>query len=163
MKIMADEKRETANVRLFKTLEKVEANLHEEFGFSTKRQKEFDALYSLCREESNNDHFHAPGYTASANQSVFNEIWQERKRQNEKWGEQNHHPFIWLSILGEEVGECHEACLEVEFGGKPEQRPLEEWKQLRLEEWKQLRKELIQVAAVAEAIVESLDRNQLSD
>jgi len=23
----------------------------------------------------------------------------ERKRQDEKWGEQNHHPYVWLAIL----------------------------------------------------------------
>lgn len=29
----------------------------------------------------------------------------ERKRQDKKWGEQNHSPLLWLSIIGEEFGE----------------------------------------------------------
>ena len=64
----------------------------------------------------------------------------ERREQDKKFGEQNHEIHKWLSILGEEVGECHKAALE---SNKPE-----------------LRKELIQVAAVAQAIIESMDRNK---
>ena len=75
---------------------------------------------------------------------ILNEVRQERKRQDEKWGEQNHNPADWLMILSEEVGEASKAALEAKFvhddGG------------LRY------RKELIQVAAVAVAMVESLDR-----
>ena len=64
----------------------------------------------------------------------------ERRDQDKKFGIQNHEIHKWLSILGEEVGECHKAALE---SNKPE-----------------LRKELIQVAAVAQAIIESMDRNK---
>ena len=63
----------------------------------------------------------------------------ERHRQDDKFGEQNHEIHKWLSILGEEVGECHKAGLE----GKHYE----------------LREELIQVAAVVHAIIESMDRN----
>ena len=64
----------------------------------------------------------------------------ERRRQDEKWGIQNHEIHKWLSILGEEVGECHKAALENNIV--------------------ELRKELIQVAAVSQAIIESMDRNK---
>lgn len=101
------------------------------------------------KEKLKGGHFHPAGYVAHANQRVFNEIWFERGRQNDKWGEQNHHPFIWLAILGEEVGEANKACVEAEFGGYTK------------EQWLELREELIQIAAVAEAFIESLDRNEL--
>lgn len=81
--------------------------------------------------------------------NVLVEVADERKNQDSKWGEQNHHPYLWLAILGEEVGECSKAALEAEFdipcGAKINYSDLGE--------------ELIQVAAVAVAIVESLDRN----
>jgi NTP pyrophosphatase (non-canonical NTP hydrolase) len=62
----------------------------------------------------------------------------ERKRQDEKWGEQNHGDLYWLGILMEEVGELAQAVIE----GK------------RLER----NAELIPVAAVAVAWRECLDR-----
>ena len=77
---------------------------------------------------------------------VYSEIALERIRQESKWGEQNHHPMIWLSILGEEYGEACEAANEAYFPGKLNG------------EWGNYREELIQVAAVAIAMVESLDR-----
>lgn len=69
----------------------------------------------------------------------------ERERQEQKWGEQNHDPFTYLTILCEEVGECSNAALETRFGNA------------NIDD---LRTELIQVAAVAMAIVECLDRNK---
>ena len=75
---------------------------------------------------------------------VLYEVEDERKRQNEKWGEQNHHPFHFLAILGEEVGEANQAALKsYSEGGN----------------WDAYRAELIQVAAVAVAMVECYDRN----
>ncbi len=50
--------------------------------------------------------------------TVINNIFQERKRQNAKWGEQNHDDYRWLAILTEEVGELAQAVLHDEFGGK---------------------------------------------
>lgn len=78
---------------------------------------------------------------------VIGDVIQERIRQEEKWGEQNHDPFIYLTILMEEVGETAQAALETRFGGK--HGGLEN-----------LRQEAIQTAAVAMAIVECLDRNK---
>ncbi len=74
---------------------------------------------------------------------IFDEVIQERKRQDEKWGEQNHDPITYGSILIEEVGEFAEASLHLKFGGP---------------EWRNVRTEAIHVAAVAIAIIECLDR-----
>ena len=68
----------------------------------------------------------------------------ERARQDAMWGVQDHHPAIWMMILGEEVGEANKAAIENRCG-----HPLSEY-----------RKELIQVAAVAVAAVECLDRGE---
>lgn len=80
------------------------------------------------------------------------DVLQERIRQIKKWGQQNHHPLEWLAILGEEVGEANKAAVEAHF---PSNRTPEDWAQYR--------KELIEVAAVAVAAVESLDRNGAPD
>jgi hypothetical protein len=47
---------------------------------------------------------------------IFHEIKREREKQNAKWGEQGHHPFVWFTILGEEIGEACEASLKWKFG-----------------------------------------------
>lgn len=69
---------------------------------------------------------------------VIDEIIKERNKQDEKWGKQNHHPYKWLAILGEEVGESNKAVLENSLLG--------------------YRDEMVQIAAVAIAAVECLDR-----
>lgn len=70
----------------------------------------------------------------------------ERARQDEKWGEQNHEDETWLAILMEEVGELAEAILHRRFGGgKASHR----------------NKELVQVAAVAIAWMECIERREL--
>jgi NTP pyrophosphatase (non-canonical NTP hydrolase) len=78
---------------------------------------------------------------------VIEEIFDERERQDEKWGEQNHSIMTWLAILSEEVGEAAQAALHIHFPGG-------------YLTGDNLRDELIQVAAVACAMVESLDRNR---
>lgn len=77
--------------------------------------------------------------------AVLAEILKERGRQDDKWGEQNHDPFLWMAILAEEVGELAQAVLQAKFGGKT---------------LADARKEAIQVAAVAVAIIECLDRGK---
>jgi hypothetical protein len=74
-------------------------------------------------------------------------ILQERLAQDAKWGEQNHDPFLYLTILGEEYGELCNAALETRFGG--DNGGLDN-----------LRTEAVQTAAVAMAVVECLDRRQ---
>lgn len=77
------------------------------------------------------------------------EVELERARQDAKWGEQNHAPLVWLPILGEEFGEVCEALNQWNFC-----RDLDKAQAAR----KQYRTELIEVAAVAVAAVEALDR-----
>ena len=76
---------------------------------------------------------------------VMVDIIRERGRQDAKWGEQNHDPFLYLSVLMEEVGEFAQAALHTRYGGDKADG---------------LRNEAIQVAAVAMAMVECLDRNK---
>ncbi len=40
------------------------------------------------------------------------QVLDERNRQDQLWGEQNHDPFTYLAILGEEVGEANKAALD---------------------------------------------------
>src|SRR5690606_11589461 len=85
-------------------------------------------------------------YTAQdiANRSIaLSDVDDERDEQDKKWGEQNHLPVVWMSILGEEFGEACQEANRVVFGGKSTS---------------DLRHELIQVAAVAVAAVEYIDR-----
>lgn len=77
----------------------------------------------------------------------------ERDKQDRKWGPQNHSPIEWMAILVEEVGEAQKEALEHHWAGT--HYPVDEFRLLRL------RAELVQVAAVAVAAIESLDRNEL--
>ena len=83
---------------------------------------------------------------------AMNDILAERQRQDRKWGEQNHHPLVWVSILGEEYGETCQAVNETIFDNGPLER-----KKGGLDN---IRKEAVQVAAVAMALVEAIDRNR---
>lgn len=74
------------------------------------------------------------------------EVRRERTRQHDKWGEQNHDDGWWTAILAEEVGEAAQAALQAHF-------PDDGSKTLD-----DLREELIQVAAVAVAWIEAIDR-----
>jgi NTP pyrophosphatase (non-canonical NTP hydrolase) len=75
---------------------------------------------------------------------VVRQVLTERERQDRKWGEQNHDPLFWLAILQEEVGETAKAILEARFA--------------RNGQYSEYREEMIQVAAVAIAAIECLDR-----
>ena len=70
---------------------------------------------------------------------VLSEVHGERRRQDRKWGEQNHTPEGWIPILGEEFGEVCRAVYEKDAAS--------------------YREELLHVAAVAVAMVECHDRN----
>lgn len=77
----------------------------------------------------------------------------ERKRQDKKWGVQDHMPLVWSAILTEECGEFAKECLTFRFGGlKGHERVMG-----------RLRAEAIQCAAVALAIVECLDRDEMHE
>ena len=72
------------------------------------------------------------------------DIETERIAQDAKWGIQNHDPITWCAILTEEVGEFARAALDAHFGGEAALG---------------LISEAVQVAAVAQAIVECAFRN----
>ena len=76
-------------------------------------------------------------------QRILLEVETERKAQDIKWGQQNHDPSTWLSILGEEYGEACKSVLENRFTNN---------------DLTKYRTEVIQVAAVAVAMVECLDK-----
>lgn len=72
-------------------------------------------------------------------------VTNERRKQDKKWGEQNHDPFTWLTILAEEFGEFAQAALHTRFGGSAAEG---------------LHEEAVHVAAVALAMVECLHREK---
>lgn len=74
---------------------------------------------------------------------ILNEVLLERMAQDKKWGERNHDPMTWIVILTEEVGEAAKEVLCCYPNSLA-----------------QYRKEMIQVAAVACAAIESLDRGK---
>lgn len=77
--------------------------------------------------------------------TVLAEIEAERARQDEKWGQQNHEPHIWLAILTEEVGEVAKEIADgLCLGG--------DW------DWQNYRTELVQATAVGVAALEAFDR-----
>lgn len=79
---------------------------------------------------------------------ILSEITDERTRQDKRWGIQNHDPGSWILILLEEVGEAAKELLEYKFVFQPGTSLTN------------YRKEMIQVAAVAIATIESFDRNE---
>jgi len=80
---------------------------------------------------------------------AMTDVISERAKQDEKWGEQNHYPQFWLGILGEEFGELCQAVNETVFDNGT-----------NLGGYENMRKEAVQVAAVALAFIECLDRNK---
>lgn len=75
------------------------------------------------------------------NVPILMEVLQERIKQEKKWGQQSHDPLKWNAILGEEFGEVSKSILEKDRDN--------------------YREELIQVAAVAIAAIECLDRRKI--
>jgi hypothetical protein len=85
---------------------------------------------------------------------VIVDILSERKRQNDKWGIQDHNVIEWIAILTEEVGEASKEAVDFHFG-----TPLDNgFSNIQKQKLRDYRKEMIQVAAVAMQAVESLDR-----
>ena len=76
-------------------------------------------------------------------EKILDLISKERDNQDQKWGEQNHDIYKWLAILGEEVGEVNKAALESKYD--------------------EIINELIQIGAVSVAMIESLERNKVSN
>lgn len=76
---------------------------------------------------------------------VIQKIINERGHQDHKWGIQRHSPELWMAILMEEVGEAAKEILEEQFSGYKSSG---------------LYSELVQVAAVAIAILEQLEEER---
>lgn len=91
-------------------------------------------------------------------EKIINEIKEERERQDSKWGKQNHCPKTWLMILGEEVGEANKAVLESATYANGKLVSIDATK--LIEGKGCYREELVQIAAVALAMVECLDRGE---
>ena len=83
--------------------------------------------------------------------SVLDEVKVERERRERLWGEQNHDPQDYFAILSEEVGEVAKEVVEWRFNPAPKKRE---------DRLTFMRHELIQVAAVAVAMIEAIDRRK---
>lgn len=88
--------------------------------------------------------FHLDHYLQLVGIGSIYDVMLERIAQEKTWGRQDHSPEKWLLILSEELGEWSQAVLDAENKGAPKQH---------------IRDELVQVAAVALAMVECGDRN----
>ncbi len=82
--------------------------------------------------------------TTAHGAAAFNAVALERYAQDQKWGNQYHEPCRWVTILAEEVGELAEAALD-----------LKEYNVVTIDA---MRKEAVQVAAVAVAFVEWIEK-----
>jgi hypothetical protein len=83
---------------------------------------------------------------------IFEKILNERKRQDKKWGKQNHHPLSWLAILTEEIGEANKEIVEYIYSNEIDKFRLQYYEI-----------ELIHSAAVIIAAINSLRRNELKE
>jgi|GEM_PF-3341628 len=84
--------------------------------------------------------------------AVIDDVIQERKHQDIKWGQENHCLPLWTSIIGEEYGELCQAIYETILptqGREPKGG------------YNNMRTEAIQLAAVAIKFIEYLDRKEL--
>lgn len=109
---------------------------------------------------------------------AMRDILDERARQDAKWGVQNHNPAVWAVILGEEVGEAvdsisrpetpHGDALQALVQAGNDCRIVLENRELLMQTaclpgrgLEMYRAEMVQVAAVALAAVECVDRLSL--
>lgn len=96
--------------------------------------------------------------------SVLAEVGAERAKQNNKWGQQDHDLTTWIAILTEEVGEASKEAVDYCCNNSPtNDERLESPKTIQLNRLQRYRNELIQTAAVAVQMIESLDRNELAN
>lgn len=68
----------------------------------------------------------------------------------EKWGEKNHHPLTWFSIIGEKYGEMCKAFNQYYLVGDAETSDFNHFEDMQ--------REAIQVAASCVAMLECIDR-----
>jgi len=100
---------------------------------STPNTDDFDDLFEYIRRQ----------------EKALDLVRDERNRQDNKWGDQNHEPILWMSLLGEEFGELCQAVNESTFNDSDKKH---------LGGKENMLKEAVQVAAVAAEFVECLDR-----
>lgn len=81
---------------------------------------------------------------------LCDDLIDERRAQDRKFGEQNHLPFVFITILAEELGEAAQAVLKALY---EEPDKCEEW-------FANYRTELLQLAAVAVQAIEAFDRGK---
>ena len=92
---------------------------------------------------------------------IVEKIMSERDRQNGKFGEQNHEPTFWVSIITEEIGEAAKEANDYQLNLMDihsEFDPVADMQNII-----RLRDELIQVAAVAVNAIESIERNEIKE
>jgi len=99
----------------------------------------------MCKCDRDKEEDRGDEDRVAVHSKALGSVLNERVKQNEKWGEQNHDPFTYLAVLGEEYGELCQAALQTKYGGPAAAG---------------LREEAVQTAAVALAIVECIDRDK---
>ena len=75
----------------------------------------------------------------------LNEITKERRYQEDKWGEQDHHPLMWFSIIGEEHGKMLRAFNQYSFDND-------------MNHFDEMQRRAISTAASCVAMLECIDR-----
>lgn len=95
-----------------------------------------------------------PPYAMPGSQELYLcAIREERRRQDEKWGQQDHTDLGWLAILMEEVGEAAEAICHKDVDPVTEPDPMSDPEGA-------LEREVVQCAAVCVAWLESRFRQR---
>ena len=92
--------------------------------------------------------------------NIFEEIRAERRRQDEKWGEQNH-PMLDKRVPEGLIKEGADLCRTINESGEKSWFSVlrgEVYKAFSETEPEKQREEMVQVASVAVAILECLDR-----
>lgn len=84
------------------------------------------------------------------------DVKRERERQDDQWGDQNHHPSYWLAILGKQVGQFGSAVLDREWAMQSDS-PVRDGIAMD----KRMREEAVQLTAVGLAIIEAIDRGEM--
>lgn len=107
---------------------------------------------STPKNQDVKDEVQYPPFNVFKASMILSEVIEERERQHDKWGKQEHPLYLWISILTEEVGEAAKEANDVLFSNGAEATKAH--KRLCVE---RLRKELVQVAAVAAATIEDID------
>ena len=96
-------------------------------------------------------------------EQIFKRIKNERLNADAKFGEQNHNLTDWIAIIGEEYGEAAREAVDFKFKNPVDGgflgmvKPTKSTQRKRLKNYEN---ELIQLAGVTIAAIESLHRNE---